>query len=402
MSITGILRRCGASVVLRAIGVLLAIAMPTLLGTGDCSAATKHTDSLSHRLSFELRPAYNIISHYTFRNNGDPVNCALSAHARYAFSFSESSHFGKLYPSAYQGVGIAAYTFLHPDITGRPMLVYILQGGRIANLSECLSLNYEWNLGFSWGWQPNDAMSSRCNVMVNLALPIAWRVTPHWELSLTPDFTHFSNGDTHFPNAGTNLFGLRLGVAYIFDGRYDKAAARRYIAPSEELKARSFGDHITYDIILYSGWRGDRFIEGGRLFVIDKPLPIVGIAFQPTYRLNNYFGIGASLDIQADRSLNLYNGVSDESGTTIAYMQPPLWQQVEAGVSLRGEIYAPIFTLGAGFGINLHKCGYDSTRFYTTFSLKAFVTRTLFLHFGYRFDTTQYTHNLMYGLGVRF
>ena len=40
--------------------------------------------------------------------------------------------------------------------------------------------------------------------------------------------------------------------------------------------------------------------------------------------------------------------------------------------------------------------------FYTSFSLKAFLHKNLFLHIGYRFNSTQYTHNLMYGLGVRF
>ena len=46
--------------------------------------------------------------------------------------------------------------------------------------------------------------------------------------------------------------------------------------------------------------------------------------------------------------------------------------------------------------------GYDSSRLYATFSLKAFLTKRLFLYVGYRFNSTQYTHNLMYGLGMRF
>jgi hypothetical protein len=79
-----------------------------------------------------------------------------------------------------------------------------------------------------------------------------------------------------------------------------------------------------------------------------------------------------------------------------------LWQQLEVGISARGEIQAPIFTIGVGLGVNMLDTGYDSSLLYATFSLKAFVTKRLFLYFGYRFNSTQYTHNLMYGLGLRF
>lgn len=281
------------------------------------------------------------------------------------------------------------------------MVAYLFQGARIADFGD-LSLGYEWNLGLSWGWHPNDAMNSRMNVMINVALPLTWRVSDHWELSLTPDYTHFSNGDTSFPNSGTNMFGLRLGATYLFDVERTTASAKRYIAPSDELQSRSFADHVTYDIILYGSWRADRFMDGDRFYVVDEALPIVGLNFQPTYQFNNHFGLGASLDIQADSSLNLYDGVADDKGNTIGYSRPPLWQQMEVGISLRGEIRAPIFTLGVGFGLNMLNTGYDSSLCYTTFSLKAFLTRSLFLYVGYRYNSTQYTHNLMYGVGVRF
>lgn len=355
----------------------------------------KWCDSLDHRVSIELRPAYNMVSHYALRVGSRPLNSALSLHARYAFSFNPESRIGSRYPTAYQGVGVAAYTLWSHEITGTPMGAYLFQGARIADFGD-LSLGYEWNLGLFWGWHPNDAMNSRMNVMINVALPLTWRVSDHWELSLTPDYTHFSNGDTSFPNSGTNMFGLRLGATYLFDAERTTASAKRYIAPSDELQSRSFADHVTYDIILYGSWRADRF------YVVDEALPIVGLNFQPTYQFNDHFGLGASLDIQADSSLNLYDGVADDKGNTIGYSRPPLWQQMEVGISLRGEIRAPIFTLGVGFGLNMLNTGYDSNLCYTTFSLKAFLTRSLFLYVGYRYNSTQYTHNLMYGVGVRF
>jgi hypothetical protein len=40
-------------------------------------------------------------------------------------------------------------------------------------------------------------------------------------------------------------------------------------------------------------------------------------------------------------------------------------------------------------------------RFYAIFALKGFVTDRFFLHVGYRMSELRYTHNLMFGLGVR-
>lgn len=359
-------------------------------------------DSLRHRVSVELRPAYNIVSHYAMRDGERPLNSAMSFHLRYAFSFSPDSQIGRLYPTAYQGVGIATYTFWSHPTTGTPTTAYIMQGGRIADLGDNLSLGYEWNLGVSWGWHPNEAMNSRCNVMINVALPLSWRVAPHWELQLTPDFTHFSDGDTHFSNSGANLFGVRLGVAYLFDTERVKADAARYIMPSEELARGTFADHMSYDVMLYGGWRADRFTDAAGFHVVDEAMPVAGVNFQPHYHLNRYFAVGVSLDVQYDSSLNLRDAVVDIEGEVIDYSRPPLWQQMEVGLSLRAEIEAPIFSVGAGVGVNMLSTGYDSSLMYATFSLKAFLTRRLFLYVGYRFNSTQYTQNMMYGVGMRF
>lgn len=374
-----------------------------LCGAATATASPRHRcDSLSHRLSVELRPAYNIVSHYAMKSGDRPLNSALSMHARYAFSFSPESRLGRLYPTAYQGVGVAAYTLFSHRTTGTPMLAYIMQGARIADFGDRVSLGYEWNLGLSWGWHPNEAMNSRCNIMINVALPLSWRVAPHWELSLTADFTHFSNGDTSFSNSCANLFGLRLGATYLFDVERVVANPKRYIVASEELEGKSFARHLSYDVMLYGGWRADRFYENGDFFVINEPLPLLGLHFQPQYHLNRHFAVGLSLDVQADSSLNLYNGTKNDLNEVVSYSRPPLWQQLEVGMSARVEIQAPIFAIGAGFGLNMLDTGYDSSLVYTTFSLKTFLTKRLFLYLGYRFNSTQYTHNLMYGLGLRF
>ena len=360
-------------------------------------------DSIPQRLSADIRPAYNIISHYALRGiytNGDALESALSANLQYSFSLPKRNPLSEIYPTAYQGIGVGVYTFYHDNFTGTPIAIYILQGARIADFTERLSLGYEWNLGASWGWLPNEAMNSRYNVLITLSLPLSWRIGQGWELYVAPYFNHFSNADTHFSNSGANLFGLRLGATYHFNEDETRVDAGRYISPSERYGDCSFAEHLSYDIILYGGWRADRFTQDGHIYLTDKALPLGGMHFQPHYHLNDHFAIGASLDIQVDSSLNLY-AITTDDGKLLSIGRPTLWEQTEIGLSLRGEIKAPIFTIGASVGLNINKQGYDMSRLYTQFSLKAFLTQRLFLYVGYRFNSHQYTHNMMYGLGIR-
>ena len=385
----------------RKVAIALTAIAALFMGVGSAEAATPvKRDSISHRISVEVRPAYNIVSHYALRGD-NPINSAASLHLRYAFSFNDHSEIGKRFPTAYQGVGLAAYTFFHPEVTGKPIALYILQGAHIADW-ERITLGYEWNFGLSWHWHPNEAMNSKWNIMVNVALPVSWHISPKWELSLTPDFTHLSNGDTHFSNSGANLFGVRLGITRHFNSHNEHIRAMEYIKPSEVLQDKDFKNHLSHDIILYGGWRADRFLDHGEFVVIDKPLFLDGIQYHTLYHFNRHFALGASLDIQTDSSLNLHDAVFDENGKLVSYEHPTLIGQTECGVSLRCEITSPLFAVGAGVGVNILGKGYDISRIYTQYSLKHFISQRLFIFVGYRFNSTQYTHNMMYGIGLRF
>ena len=128
----------------------------------------------------------------------------------------------------------------------------------------------------------------------------------------------------------------------------------------------------------------------------------VQLSLVPKALSHRHFALGGSLDIQTDRSLNLYNPTFDEAGKLISYEHPSLLEQTECGISLRCEITSPLFSVGAGLGCNILGKGYDFSRIYTQYSLKHFVNSRMFIFVSYRFNSTQYTHNMMYGLGLRF
>lgn len=337
---------------------------------------------ITHRLSAEVRPAYNIPTHGFYRgyNTLDkPIKVAGSAHIKYGFSFNPNSHYGRIYPSAYQGIGLAVHSFFNHELTGTPFILYLFQGSRIADFGEKISLDFEWNLGASYGWKVNEVVGSRFNIYINIGLPLTWHLSPQWDISIAPEYTHFSNGDTRFPNGGANTVGCRIGITgKIKAPAKEKAPGRLFIEAENELKEKKFSKRISYDICIYGGWRADRYTEGNILHIVNKPFFTAGLNFNPLYRFNRYFSAGAAIDLMMDKS----------SGEAF-------------GLSARCELTMPIFSINLGAGYNILSNTNELKGFYTTFNLKAFVSRKIFLNIGYRLSSVLYSHNLMFGAGVR-
>ena len=49
----------------------------------------------------------------------------------------------------------------------------------------------------------------KSNAYINLGFILNWQLHPQWKLARSVDFTHFSNGNTHYPNGGLNVIGGR-------------------------------------------------------------------------------------------------------------------------------------------------------------------------------------------------
>ena len=337
---------------------------------------------LTHRITAEFRPVYNMPTHGFYRgwnDYGKAIPMASSAHLKYSFSLNPGSRLGRLYPTAYQGIGAAVHTFYNHQITGTPVILYLFQGSRIADLGRHISLDYEWNLGASYGWKVNKVVGSRWNIYINVGLPFTWHISPTWDLSFGPEYTHFSNGDTKFPNGGANTVGLRLGLTGRINApKKETAPGKALVGREPDMKDKTFSDRMFYDLCFYGAWRADRYTDDFHLVIVNKAFATGGIYFNPMYRFNRYFSAGASLDLMMDRS----------SGEA-------------CGMSVRGELTMPFFSINLGAGYNILRTDNDLAGFYTTYNLKAFVTDRVFLNIGYRLSSVMYSHNLMFGIGVR-
>lgn len=314
-----------------------------------------------------------------YNDFGKAIPMAASAHLKYGFSLNTESSLGQLFPTAYQGIGIALHSFFNHEITGTPAILYIFQGSRIADLGKYVSLDYEWNLGASYGWKVNEVVGSRWNIYINVGLPLTWHISPEWELSFGPEYTHFSNGDTRFPNGGANTVGCRIGITgKIGAPEKEKAPGRLLTSGEPELKDSKTADRMSYDLTLYGAWRADRYLEGTHLNIINEAFATGGLCFNPLYRLNRYFSAGPAADLMIDTSAGK-----------------------ACGLSVRGELHMPFFSINLGAGYNMLSTAGELSGFYTTYNLKALLTGKVFLNIGYRLSSVNYSHNLMFGIGVR-
>lgn len=385
---------------------------------GGVQVAEAHkTDSLrfAHHFGVNVRPSYLLPTHRFFRGEnelGQRLDKSGSAHLQYSFSFPSGSHLGKIYPTAYQGIGVAFNSFFNYKEIGDPTAVYVFQGARIAQISPKLSLDYEWNFGVSFGWHSYDpyanglniVVGSKVNAYINFGVLLSWKPSEKWTLSAGGDLTHYSNGNTNYPNAGVNTVGVRIGVSRCFGPtglvpRINLSATNEYAS----LRANRFTERIAYDVLLYGAGRAKGLIWNDSPYIAEGKFGILGMNLSPLYRVNKFLRAGASLDVQYDESANVGDhvaGLGDDGN--IRFYRPPLSEQLGIGLSMRAEFVMPIFSVNIGFGRNVIYKGEELKGYYQTLALKTNIYEGLYLHIGYKLHDFHDPNNLMIGLGWRF
>ena len=380
---------------------------------------TEQPDSTSQKLrqhiAFDIRPDYILPTNNYQRGLGGvvPPSVTLAANLKYGFRFAPDSYFGRNYPHTVQGIGVDYHTFFNPSEMGNPLAVYVFQTSRIATISRRLSLDYEWNFGVSLGWKKydpvknptNTAVGSFANAYINLGLLLNCQLSSRTHLRLGAGFTHFSNGNTRYPNAGINTAGAYLGISQELGN--DKSYGTTLLPPDQEWKNKSFRERMTYDVVLYGAVRKKGILPDGVTPVIAPGVFAVGgVNFTPIYQVNRYFRTGISLDVQYDESANIVNHIANPDGATAGFeakfYKPPFREQFGVGLSARAELVMPIFSINIGIGKNLICKGADTNASYQILALKTDITRRFFLHVGYQLHRFKDPNNLMIGIGYRF
>lgn len=379
-----------------------------------CFASAESADSiaatpLQWRVGVEFSPAF--VPHtnrYLSGENtaGKATDAAFAGSLRGDFSFSPASRKGRLYPGLYQGLGVDARGF-SGGMLGSPVSVYVFQGAPVARLGRRLWLGYEWQFGAAFGWKhrsevtddapfgENGAISTAVTAHMGVALKLHYRLNTRWQLSAAIGATHFSNGNTSYPNAGVNTVGLSIGAAYsLTPGPADAPAA-----PAADAEADA-GEWF-FDITAYGGWRKRGLALAGDAVMCPGRFGVAGLQLAPMRKFNRWVAAGVSLDMQYDESAGLAPyWVEGTWGDEVRFRRPPFGKQFSAGLSAHAELTMPIFAINAGLGYDF-VCPDGGQRFYQSLALKTFVTRNLYLNVGYRLGRFRDPQNLMLGLGVR-
>lgn len=368
----------------------------------------------THFVGLDIRPSYVFPTHDFFKgmnNNGKKINSTFSGHLKYGFKFSPDSKMGKLYPYAIQGIGVGYNTFYNSKEIGNPIAVYVFQTSRIATVSPKLSVDYEWNFGASFGWKKfdeeknpfNTIVGSKTNAYINLGLLLNWRMTHEITLRAGIGLSHYSNGNTHYPNFGVNTLDGRIGLMWCpQDDPKSKFSNNRRVTVIPE---HGFKPYVSYDLIVYGATKKKGITwQDGTGTLIPGNFAVAGLNFNPMYNFNRFFRAGLSLDAQYDESANLIDHVANTNTPTddVKFFRPPFIEQFSLGLSARAEVVMPIFSINFGIGKNFICRGKDTNSFYQTFVLKTDITRNVFLHVGYQLYKFKNPNNLMIGIGYRF
>ena len=370
-----------------------------------------------HHIGADFSPSYVFPTNPFFKGTltGKPVRESMSAHIKYGFQFGSSGNTGKMYPYAIQGIGVAYNTFFNNAEIGNPVALYVFQTSRIVTVAPGLSLDYEWNFGASFGWTPYDpehnpmniVVGSKANAYINLGFLLNWQITPGLNLRAGLGLSHFSNGNTGFPNAGVNTAGGRVGLTGSF-GRFGpvrKIPENCFTGEDAGASCKFEIPKVTYDLILYGATRKRVLLwDDMDPYVTPGNFAIAGLNFNPLYNFNRYFRAGLSLDAQWDESANIQSHIAGEYTPyeDVRFYRPPFIEQFSLGLSARVEVVMPIFAINLGIGRNIICRGKDTDSFYQTFVLKTNVTRNIFLHVGYQLFRFREPNNLMLGIGYRF
>lgn len=368
-------------------------------------------DQFLHRLEIEARPGYIFPTNGFLRSGGmssKPIRNSFSTHLKYSFQFRPDTPVGQIYGIPHQGIGTAFFTFGEPGQLGNPIAVYLFQGAQLAQFTPRLSLRYEWNFGLSGGWKPyhpqtnpeNRIIGSKMNAYMNAGFYLCQTLSQHFDLIGGVSLTHFSNGNTQFPNAGLNTASVKLGLMYSFNRN------TFFQQPLQQTLAPDFPRHVSYDVVLFGSWRRKGVYLEERGIASPHTYPVAGFNISPMYNFGYKLRAGLSLDGIYDSSANVYTedyiiGYGDKDPGYTFY-KPPVHKQLALGVSARAEYVMPYFTVGVGIGANIVHGGGDLAGLYQILALKVEVTKNSFIHIGYNLQNFQTPNYLMLGIGYRF
>ena len=194
-----------------------------------------------------------------------------------------------------------------------------------------------------------------------------------------------------------NLFTSFVELTYALDGERSEVA--RITLPAQ------FEPRFDYNFTLTVSSRQIRVDTLNTDFPtrhhLNYNFPVVGFSFAPLYVPNHRFKYGISLDVLYDRGSNVKAWREQDPLTGNMHDRirlAPVSERFLVGLSARGEITTPLYTVFANFGYNLIQQTNDP-RLYQIMGIKIYPHESLFATFGIRAHHFSRAHFLYLSLG---
>jgi hypothetical protein len=293
------------------------------------------------------------------------------------------------YGLPYRGVGFYKPFYSMRRELGAPFSAYLFQGAVLKSFRSGLSLNYEINLGLSFGWNHFDAadnpgfraLGSSVNVHVGGDLYYKKPLSENFDLNVGVNVAHFSNGAQRTPNYGLNAVSALLELVYHINRRKPLCCLNGGLPPPpfEGRRAHDISFFVTERTIsvdtdgvdLQSRYPERRFKVAG---------------FNYSYMLHHVrrFKWGTGLDVFYDegRGAFVYGVLSETTGRYTEIIQlRDMPERISVGLSLKGELAMPGYAVFIHLGYNVLHGNTNNSRLYQIYGVKVYLVGNLFSSF---------------------
>lgn len=333
----------------------------------------------------------------------------ISYAVKYGFAARGDHWKDYAYGMPYLGIGFYSANFYREKDLGRPFSLYVFQGAQIHKFSRTLSLNYEWNLGGSFNWKyydefdnPNNiALGSSVNIHVGGNLFMKWKMSKKFDLHFGAGFTHFSNGASSLPNSGLNMANLFIELAYHINREDDKPINPIYTPPK-------YRKHTAHDLMfLFSSRqaRVDTLNTGLASEYTSRKFKVLGLSYSHMLCNTYRYRWGPSIEAFYDESSGItsWRQQHPETGKFSDRVKlGKLKDRFSVGLSLKGEILMPVYSIFANLGYDIIHGNPKDKRFYQILGVKVYLKDNLFGTFGIRANNFGRAQYLYWNLGYTF
>jgi hypothetical protein len=259
----------------------------------------------------------------------------------------------------------------------------------------------------SMGWKyydpfdnpENIALGSESNVHVGYNIYLKWNATRDLDVHFGVDLTHNSNGAQRLPNAGLNLGSVFVEAVYNFNR---KRVAREY---DPLLVPPKYEKHTASEILAIVSSRRVEFSTHGTGLpskYVDYKFKVLGLSyaflFAPNYRYR--YGRGADMIYDESSGSRAWRELNPRDGQyydRVKLGKPH--ERVSLGLSARGEIVLPGYTVFANMGYEVIRGNEKDPRFYQVMAVKIYLKENFFGTFGIRATRFSRAQFLFWSLG---